>query len=289
MTGSSYSLNCGGRLLELNTPQVMGILNVTPDSFFAGSRAQTEADIARRCRQVAAEGAAIIDVGAYSSRPGATDVSPDEEMARLRLALPVVRREAPGLIVSADTFRADVARMCVEEYGAEIINDISGGSLDARMFRTVARLGVPYVLMHMAGTPQTMQDAPHYDDVVAEVLLYFARRIQTLHELGVADIVIDPGFGFAKTLFHNYALLNRLEDFRELGLPLLAGVSRKSMVYKLLGGTPETALNGTTVLNALALSKGADILRVHDVRAAVETVRLHTAACRPETLQTGLQ
>lgn len=284
MTGNIHSLNCGGRLLELHAPQVMGILNVTPDSFYAGSRAQTEAGIADRCRQIAAEGATMIDVGAYSSRPGADDVPPDEEMARLRLALSVVRREAPGLVVSVDTFRADVARMCVEEYGADMINDISGGSLDTRMFRTVARLGVPYVLMHMLGTPQTMQDAPHYDDVIAEVFLYFARRVQTLRELGVKDIVLDPGFGFAKTLSHNYALLNRLEDFREFDLPLLVGVSRKSMIYRLLGITPEEALNGTVVLNTLALAKGAHILRVHDVRAAVEAVCLYTAMRHPESL-----
>ena len=276
MKDASYSLNCGGRLLELRQPQVMGILNVTPDSFFAGSRMGTESEIAVRCAQIAEEGGTMIDVGAYSSRPGADDVPVAEEMERLRLALSVVRREVPGMVVSVDTFRADVARMCVEEYGAHIINDISGGSLDRQMFATVAALGVPYILMHMRGTPRTMQASPEYDDVVREVFLYLSERVRTLRGMGVKDIILDPGFGFAKTLRHNYVLMDRLEDFAEFDLPLLVGVSRKSMIYKLLGGTPEDALNGTTVLNTLALAKGANILRVHDVRAAVEAVRIYT-------------
>ena len=215
-----------------------------------------------------------MDVGAYSSRPGAADVSAKEEMERLRTALGVVRRLQPDAIVSVDTFRADVARMCVEEYGAAIINDISGGELDKDMFATVARLQVPYVLMHMQGTPQDMQQRPHYDSLLEDVFLYFARKVQQLRDLGVKDIILDPGFGFGKTLEHNYELLAHLEDFRIFELPLLAGVSRKSMIYRLLDATPAEALNGTTVVHSICLLKGADILRVHDVRQAVEAVKI---------------
>lgn len=267
-------INANGKLLDLSTPCVMGILNATPDSFYAGSRMQTEAQIARRVEQMAQEGAGIMDVGAYSSRPGAADVSVKEEMERLRTALGVVRRLQPDAIVSVDTFRADVARMCVEEYGAAIINDISGGELDKDMFATVARLQVPYVLMHMQGTPQDMQQRPHYDSLLEDVFLYFARKVQQLRDLGVKDIILDPGFGFGKTLEHNYELLAHLEDFRIFELPLLAGVSRKSMIYRLLDATPAEALNGTTVVHSICLLKGADILRVHDVRQAVEAVKI---------------
>lgn len=271
----TYSLNCSGRLVEWSSPQVMGILNVTPDSFYAESRRQSDEQIAERVRQVISEGAAVIDVGAYSSRPGAADVSAEEEMGRLRRALAIVRREMPpGGILSVDTFRADVARMCVEEMGVDMINDISGGEMDGNMFRTVARLGVPYVLMHMQGTPATMQEAPQYDDPVREVCVYLAERVQRLRDLGAKDIILDPGFGFGKTLEHNYRLMAHLSGFAEFGLPLLVGISRKSMIYRLLGGTPAEALNGTTVLNTLALAGGADILRVHDVREAVEAVRI---------------
>lgn len=267
-------INANGKLLDLSTPCVMGILNATPDSFYAGSRMQTEAQIARRVEQMAQEGAGIMDVGAYSSRSGAADVSAKEEMERLRTALGVVRRLQPDAIVSVDTFRADVARMCVEEYGAAIINDISGGELDKDMFATVARLQVPYVLMHMQGTPQDMQQRPHYDSLLEDVFLYFARKVQQLRDLGVKDIILDPGFGFGKTLEHNYELLAHLEDFRIFELPLLAGVSRKSMIYRLLDATPAEALNGTTVVHSICLLKGADILRVHDVRQAVEAVKI---------------
>ena len=268
-------INAGGRRFDLSVPCVMGILNVTPDSFYAGSRTMDEADIARRARQIVDEGGGIIDVGAYSSRPGAADVSAAEEMSRLRLALTVVRRECPGVAVSVDTFRADVARMCVEEYGADIINDISGGEMDADMFATVARLRVPYVLMHMQGTPQDMQQNPVYGDVVRDVCLYFARKVRQLRDLGAEDIILDPGFGFGKTLEHNYRLLAALDDIRALfGLSLLAGVSRKSMIFRLLDTTPQDALNGTTAVNTVCLMKGADILRVHDVRQAVETVKI---------------
>ena len=260
-------LNVNGRLLDLSTPCVMGILNVTPDSFYSGSRMQTEEEIEARVRQIVDEGAAIVDVGAYSSRPNAEHVSAEEEMKRLRMGLEVLRRTAPEAVVSVDTFRADVARMCVGEYGVAIINDIAAGEMDADM-------NVPYVMMHMQGTPQNMQQHPHYDNLLREVSLYFARKVQQLRDLGVKDIVLDPGFGFGKTLEHNYQLMAHLEEFRLFELPLLVGVSRKSMIYRLLDTTPQEALNGTTVLHTLALMKGADILRVHDVRPAVEAVKI---------------
>ena len=279
---TTYTINVNGTLMDLSTPRVMGIVNVTPDSFFAGSRTQTEADIARRVEQLLTEGADILDLGGYSSRPGAADVSPAEECERLRLGLSVIRRVCPDAVVSVDTFRADVARMCVEEYGAAIINDISGGELDAEMFPTVARLGVPYILMHMQGMPQTMQDKPRYDDLLRDVFLYFARKVKQLRDLGQKDIILDPGFGFGKTLEDNYTLLAHLEEFASVfQLPVLVGVSRKSMITKLLGITPAEALNGTTVLNTLCLTKGAAILRVHDVRPAVEAVRLVQAMQSP--------
>lgn len=273
---ASCSLNVRGHLLDLSEPQVMGILNVTPDSFYAESRMKTEEAIRRRVRQIVEEGGSMIDVGAYSSRSGADDVSADEEMARLRRGMKIVREEAPEIPVSVDTFRADVAKMCIEELGADIINDISGGELDKEMFHTVAKLGVPYILMHMKGTPQTMQEAPHYDDLMKEVMLYFSEKIQQLRDLGQKDIILDPGYGFAKTLDHNYELLVHQEMLSIFELPLLVGVSRKSMIYKLLGCTPDEALNGTTALNTIALQKGASILRVHDVKEAVEVVRIVT-------------
>lgn len=269
-----YTLNVRGRLFDLLKPQVMGILNVTPDSFYAGSRMETEEAVRSRVKQIIAEGGSMIDVGAYSSRPGAADVSAEEEMKRLRRGMSIVREEAPEIPVSVDTFRADVAKMAVEELGVDIINDISGGELDKEMFKTVARLGVPYILMHMKGTPQTMQQAPHYDDLMKEVMLYFAEKVQQLRDLGQKDIVLDPGYGFAKTIDHNYELLRHQEMLEVFELPLLVGVSRKSMIYRFLGSSPEEALNGTTVLNTIALQKGANILRVHDVKEAVEVVRL---------------
>ena len=269
-----YTINVGGKLMNLGEPQVMGILNVTPDSFYSASRKNTDQEIAGRVQTILAEGGSMIDIGAYSSRPGADDVSAEEEMNRLRGGLKILRDIAPDAVVSVDTFRADVAKMCVEEYGVQIINDISGGELDERMFSTVAELGVPYILMHMKGDPQTMQNGPHYDDLLAEMLRYFGTKVQQLHELGVKDIILDPGFGFAKTLEHNYELMNRMQDLRVLELPMLVGISRKSMIYRLLGTSPEEALNGTSVLNTLALLKGASILRVHDVKEAVEVVRI---------------
>lgn len=271
----SYSLNIHGRLLDLERPRVMGILNVTSDSFFAESRKQTEADIAERVRQMAEDGADIIDVGALSTRPGADMVSEQEEMERLRLALPIVRREAPDMPLSVDTFRPAVARRAVEELGADMINDVSGGNAkgafggteptetedNPEMFRMVARLRVPYILM------STQRD-------IRSMLLTFARQVQQLCDLGQEDIVLDPGFGFGKTLEENYAVMQQLQQLQLLELPVLAGVSRKSMIYKLLDTTPEAALNGTTVLNTLALERGASILRVHDVREAVECIRI---------------
>lgn len=273
----THTLNLRGRLLELREPQIMGILNVTPDSFYSDSRTPDEAHITERVRQMMDEGADMIDIGGYSSRPGADDVTPEEEMDRLRRGLRIVRKLYPEVPVSVDTFRADVARMCIEEEGADIINDISGGMMDRQMFRTVARLGVPYILMHMQGTPDTMQVAPHYDNLRREVMLYFAERIDRLCQMGAKDIVVDPGFGFGKTLEHNYELMNHLEDFAVFNLPLLVGISRKSMIYKLTGGTPQTSLNGTTVLNTISLVKGAHILRVHDVKAAAEAKQIYMA------------
>lgn len=255
-----YTINVHGRLLDLSVPRVMGILNATPDSFFSDSRMQTEREIAERTTEIVGQGGDIIDVGAYSTRPGATDVPVEEEMARLRFALQVIRREQPDAILSVDTFRADVARMCVEEYGVGIINDVSEMT-DEAMARTVARLGVPYILMSVQPT-------------LRETLIGLADKVQQLRNQGAKDIIIDPGFGFGKTLDQNYQLMYELEKLHVLGLPLLVGISRKSMIYKRLNCTPAEALNGTTVLNTIALTKGASILRVHDVREAVETVAL---------------
>ena len=270
-------INVNGQLMDLSYPQVMGILNITPDSFYAGSRTQTETEIVERAIRIIQEGGSIIDVGAYSSRPDAEHISLEEETERLRKGLRIIRRELPDAVISVDTFRADVARMCVEEYGADIINDISAGNMDEDMLPTVARLGVPYVMMHMQGTPQDMQLHPHYENIVKEVLYYFSEKVQKLRDMGAKDLIIDPGFGFGKTLEHNYELLNKMEELQIFGLPVLVGVSRKSMIYKLLDGMPETALNGTSIVNAIALMKGADILRVHDVKAAAEAIRIVAA------------
>ena len=254
----NYTLNCNGRLLSLETPQVMGILNVTPDSFFADSRKQSEADIVQRTQQIIGEGGSIIDVGACSTRPGSEPVGEVEEMDRLRFALPIVRREAPEAIISVDTFRPVVARMSVEEFGATMINDVEGCK---DMFRMVSRLRVPYIYMSSKPT-------------MKEVLLDCAEAVDALRSMGQKDIILDPGFGFGKTLEQNYAVMQQLERMQTLQLPLLVGVSRKSMIWKLLQTSPDEALNGTTVLNTLSLMKGASILRVHDVRQAVECVKL---------------
>lgn len=267
-------INVNGRLMDLSEAQVMGILNITPDSFYANSRKQTEEEITSRVRQIIDEGASIIDIGAYSSRPNAENITPEEELKRLRFGLGIIRRIAPDAVISVDTFRAEVAEACVEEYGVAIINDIAAGEMDAKMFDTVARLNVPYIMMHMQGTPQNMQLTPYYENVVKEIFMYFAEKVDKLRSLGVKDIILDPGFGFGKTLEHNYELLNYLDDFKIFELPLLVGVSRKSMIYRLLGTTPDEALNGTSILNTIALMKGANILRVHDVKEAVEAVRI---------------
>lgn len=271
---NQFSLNLNGKLYELSSPKVMGILNITPDSFYAGSRKQTEEDIKARCKQIIEEGGDIIDVGAYSSRPDAEHISAEEEKKRLRTGLEILRNEYPEAIISVDTFRAEVAEMCVKEYKVNIINDISAGEMDPQMFRTIADLQIPYIMMHMKGTPQNMQQNPHYENLMKEIFMYFAQRIYQLHEMGVNDLIIDPGFGFGKTLAHNYELMNHLEEFSLFNLPILIGISRKSMIYKLLGSTPSEALNGTTALNTIALLKGANILRVHDVKEAVETVKI---------------
>lgn len=268
------SINVGGRLITFDTPKVMGIVNVTPDSFYAGSRVAESADISERVRSMLAEGADILDIGGYSSRPGADEVSPEEEYARLARGLEAIRKVKEDALVSVDTFRADVARRCVEEWHVGIINDIAGGDLDPEMWDVVADLGVPYVLMHMRGNPQTMGSLTDYKDVTAETVSALAEKTALLRQKGVRDIVIDPGFGFAKTVEQNYQLLSDLKEFKIMGAPVLAGLSRKTMIWKPLDITPDNAANGTTVLNTIALLNGADILRVHDVRNAVETVRL---------------
>ena len=267
-------INVNGSLLDLSLPRVMGILNVTPDSFYSGSRMQTDTDILNRARQILEEGASIIDIGAYSSRPDADHISLDEEKERLSKALQIIRTHFPDAILSVDTFRAEIAEYCLNEYKVAIINDISGGEMDPQMFETVARLNVPYILMHMRGTPQNMQQKPHYENVIKEVFLYFAEKVQRLRDLGVKDIIVDPGFGFGKTLEHNYELMANLKEFAIFELPLLVGVSRKSMITRLMQIDAKEALNGTTVLNTFALMNGADILRVHDVKEAVEAIKI---------------
>ena len=272
----TYSLNLHGKLVAIDRPWVMGIINVTPDSFYSGSRVNDERTLVARVRQMIADGADIIDIGACSTRPGSEQVDAQGEMKRLQWALGVIRREAADAILSVDTYRASVARRCVEEWGADVINDISGGTIDDEMFTTVAQLQVPYVLMHMRGTPETMSSLTDYQNVAGDVLEWMARRIDHLRQLGVADVIVDPGFGFAKNLEQNYQLMARLNAFHVLDAPLLVGVSRKRMIYTPLGCAPEDALIGTTVINTIALMQGAHILRVHDVKAAAEAVKLTT-------------
>lgn len=272
------TLNLSGQLLSLERAVVMGIINVTPDSFYSTSRIAGEQELRTRIDTLLREGASIADLGAYSSRPGAEEVSAQEEMGRLAPALRILRDEYPALPVSVDTFRADVARWAVQEYGVAMINDISGGALDPQMYPTIAKLQVPYILMHMRGTPQTMGGLTDYQDLILDLIDYFIQRVGQLTELGVHDIVLDPGFGFSKTLEQNYELLARMSDLGTvLPQPLLVGISRKSMIYRLLGQTPEEALNGTSILHAFALERGAKILRVHDVAPAVEAIRLYEA------------
>lgn len=268
------TISINGNLKSFSPAWVMGIINATPDSFYSGSRTLTDEAISLRAQLMLRQGADCLDIGGYSSRPGADDISPEEEYARLAGALEPVRRVAPDAIISVDTFRASVARRCVEEWGVQIINDISGGTLDPAMFETVADLGVAYVLMHMRGNPATMTQLTDYSDVTAEVISWLAFRIAELRSLGVADVIVDPGFGFAKTVSQNFEMLQHLDDFRILDCPILAGVSRKSMIWRTLGCSPEESLNGTTVLNTLALQRGANILRVHDVAEARQCVSL---------------
>lgn len=270
-----FSLNLKGRLAEYDHPAVMGILNVTPDSFYAGSRVTGTVELHRRVENMLAQGADIIDVGGYSSRPGADDVSPEEEMARVRRGVEAIRRVSADIPVSVDTFRADVARRAVLDWGADIVNDISGGAIDSGMFPTVAELKVPYILMHMRGTPATMQTMTAYEDVTADVVAELSGLMHQLELDGVADIIIDPGFGFAKTLDQNYELMRHLPQIAQLlGKPVLVGISRKSMITKLLSVTADEALPGTVALNTFALLNGASVLRVHDVEAAVQAVRI---------------
>ena len=267
------SLNCNGTLIDISTPRIMGIVNITPDSFYAKSRT-AEADFVEQVQTHLEAGASIIDIGAISTRPKANLYDTETEKNRLKTILSLVKKHFPKICFSLDTFRADVARWAVEDYGIAMINDVSAGDLDEMMFRTVADLQVPYCMMHMQGTPETMQDNPQYDDVTQEIIEYFAPKVMQLQRLGVNDILLDPGFGFGKTLNHNYELLSHLSDFRLFELPLLVGVSRKSMVFRLLDTTPEEALNGTTAVHVLALLGGASVLRVHDVKEAREAIRI---------------
>ena len=267
-------INIKGRLFDLSAPRVMGILNATPDSFYSKSRCAADDDILNRAREIISQGGEIIDIGAYSTRPSCEDISEEEELKRLANAVGIVKKEFPDAVISIDTFRSGVARSMVRDFEADIINDISGGEIDKAMFETIADLNVPYILMHMRGTPQTMMQYTEYGNMIEEIFLYFSRKINTLRLMGVKDIILDPGFGFSKTLDQNYVLMKHLKNFDIFNRPLLVGISRKSMIYKLLGNTPEESLNGTTVLNTFALGAGASILRVHDVKEAVETIKI---------------
>lgn len=277
----TYYLNCGGRVISTEQPLVMGILNVTPDSFFDGGRYRTADAIRQRAERIMSEGADIIDLGAYSTRPGADDVSPEEEWKRLDFALEIVREYVPDAIISVDTFRGSVARKCVKEGGAHIVNDISAYTMDPDMIDAISELNVPYILMHIKGTPKDMQDNPKYENrLTSEVISFLSKRVNELSAKGVSDIIIDPGFGFGKTVDDNFQLMADLSQFDIFDRPVLVGISRKSMIYKTLGGDPDSSLNGTMVLNTMALLAGADILRVHDVKETVECVKLVDALRR---------
>lgn len=269
------NINCNGNLINLSTPKVMGILNCTPDSFYDGGKFKNETIILNQVEKMLVEGATFIDVGAYSSKPGAEFVSEEDELSRLLPVINLLLKKFPKTILSIDTFRSQVAQRAVEN-GAALINDISAGNLDEKMMQTIGELKVPYVMMHMKGTPQTMQSLTKYESIVKEMLQYFAEKIVLARTFGIADLIIDPGFGFAKTLEQNYHVLHQMELFKLLELPILSGISRKSMIYKILDTTAQESLNGTTVLNTIALQKGATILRVHDVKEAVECIQLHS-------------
>jgi len=268
------TMNIKGELFDLSQPVVMGILNITPDSFYAGSRKQGEREIIDRVWQIICDGGKIIDIGGQSTNPKSTLLSEEEELERLRFALKIINREFPDIVLSVDTFYSKVAKECVEEYGVALINDVSGGELDKNMFDTVAQLNVPYVLMHMRGTPQTMGQYTDYGNLIQEIFYYFSEKIAKLRRLGVNDIILDPGFGFSKTVEQNYELMASLRGFSVFDLPLLAGISRKRMIYSLLEINPDESLNGTTVLNTFAIQNGANILRVHDVKEAVQAIKI---------------
>jgi dihydropteroate synthase len=268
------TINCKGQLIDLSQPKVMGILNITPNSFFDGGRYSSEKEILAKVEKMLVEGATFIDIGAYSSKPSAEFVSEEEELNRIVPVVQLLVKHFPDILISIDTFRSEVVKACIES-GAAIINDISAGNLDDKMLEVIAQYNVPYIMMHMRGTPETMQSMTEYEDVVKEVLLYFSEKIRKARSLGINDLIVDPGFGFAKTIAQNYEVLQKLELFHHLELPILIGISRKSMIHKTLGITADEALNGTTVLNTIALSKGAQILRVHDVKEAVECVKLY--------------
>jgi dihydropteroate synthase len=272
---SKQTLNCKGKIIDLSSPIIMGIINVTSDSFYSGSQFMMKWRIHKRAKQIIAQGGSIIDVGACSTRPGTKLTSENDELKRLTKAVKIIRKNIPNAIISVDTFRSSIARHMVEDFSVDIINDISAGDMDSKMFSTVAKLGVPYVLMHMQGTPTDMQINPQYKNVTHELFQFFSLKVEQLKQMGVNDIIIDPGFGFGKTIDHNYTILNNLDSFKLFNLPILVGLSRKSMIYKPLGIKPEQALNGSSILNVLALQKGAKILRVHDVLEADQTVKLH--------------
>lgn len=268
------TLNCNGKLIDISSPKVMGILNVTPDSFFDGGNYNSDNHCITQVEKMLSDGATFIDIGGYSSKPNATNVNEAEELTRIIPVIKLLVKKFPNIILSVDTFRAEVAKQAIEA-GAALINDISAGYLDTKMLQTIATYNVPYIMMHMRGTPQTMQKQTEYNNLLKDILFYFSERVHTARALGINDIILDPGFGFAKTTTQNFELLNKLDDFKITDLPLLAGISRKSMIYKTLNTTPEHALNGTTALHMIALEKGANILRVHDVKEAVETITLH--------------
>ncbi|WP_372752092.1 dihydropteroate synthase [Labilibaculum sp.] len=272
----NYSIKCGDKSINFEKPIVMGILNLTPDSFYDGGSYLDKTSILKRSEQIISEGAKIIDLGAYSTRPGAAIVTEREELERMLPALEFICKEFPSAILSIDTFRSEVARKVVAEFGPCIINDISGGTMDDNMFALIGELKIPYIMMHIQGQPQTMQQNPVYVDLMKEVLSFFRSRIKKLNDLGATDIILDPGFGFGKTLDHNYEILSKLQDFNAFQLPILAGISRKSMIYKFLGGDPSSSLNGTTALHMAALQKGAAVLRTHDVKEAFECVQLYS-------------
>ena len=274
MTDKPVCINVRGRLIDLSVPRVMGIINVTPDSFFSESRVESETEIIEKAGRMIEDGADFIDIGGWSSRPGAAEIPPGEEKKRVITAVRAISREFPRVAISVDTFRSEIAEEAIVEHGAGMINDSAGVEADSNMFQTVSRLQVTYIIMHMQGKPAWMQENPRYDDITADIIKWFGERTVKLHSMGVNDIIIDPGFGFGKNTGHNFELLSHLGDFSIIGLPVLVGVSRKTMIWETLGISPEEALNGTTVLNTVALLEGADILRVHDVKEAVQAVKL---------------